>query len=124
MRDWLRLWPALALACGLPLDKDGHTRIPSSSQQCKRGKLSGAPLPEALFVLSVLTCAGYLGHPYKNPGFSNEIDPQTNTIVRRKVPPASLHSLMGSQSRTLGTNLFCPYYPIKSSGRKFGNTLN
>lgn len=55
MRDWLRSWPALAQACGLPLDKDGHPRIPSSSQQCKRGKLSGAPLPEALFVLSVLT---------------------------------------------------------------------
>jgi hypothetical protein len=55
MRDWLRAWPALALACGLSLDKDGHPRIPSSSQQCKRGKLGGAPLPEALFVLSVLT---------------------------------------------------------------------
>lgn len=55
MRDWLRAWPALALACGLPLDKDGHPRIPSSSQQCKRGKLAGAPLSEALFVLTVLT---------------------------------------------------------------------
>src|SRR5260221_4453372 len=55
MRDWLRAWPALALACGLPIDRDGHPRIPSSSQQCKRGKLGGAPLPEALFVLSVLT---------------------------------------------------------------------
>ena len=55
MRDWLRAWPALALACGLPLDMDGHPRIPSSSQQCKRGMLAGAPLPEALFVLTVLT---------------------------------------------------------------------
>ena len=55
MRDWLRSWPALALACGLPLDKDDHPCIPSSSQQCKRGKLGGAPLPEALFILSVLT---------------------------------------------------------------------
>jgi transposase len=55
MRDWLRSWPTLALACGLPLDKDGHPRIPSSSQQWKRGQQSGAPLPEALFVLSVLT---------------------------------------------------------------------
>lgn len=36
MRDWLRAWPALALACGLPLD--GHPRIPSPSQQCKRGQ--------------------------------------------------------------------------------------
>src|SRR5436305_6028770 len=55
IRDWLRAWPALALACGLPLDRDGHPRIPSSSQQCKRGKLGGALLPEVLFVLSVLT---------------------------------------------------------------------
>jgi hypothetical protein len=30
-------------------------RVPCPSQQCKRGKLDGAPLPEALFVLSVLT---------------------------------------------------------------------
>lgn len=35
--------------------KDGHPRIPSHSQQCKRGKQAGAPRPEALFILSVLT---------------------------------------------------------------------
>src|ERR1700730_13691396 len=28
MRDWLRDWPALALACGLPRGRDGHPRIP------------------------------------------------------------------------------------------------
>lgn len=55
MRDWLHDWPVLALACGLPLGKDGHPRIPSPSQQCKRGNCAGAPLPEALFILSVLT---------------------------------------------------------------------
>jgi hypothetical protein len=55
MHDWLRDWPALALACGLPLGKNGRPRIPSPSQQWKRGKHAGAPLPEALFVLSVLT---------------------------------------------------------------------
>ncbi len=54
MRDWLRDWPALALACGLPLGKDGRPRIPCSSQQWKRGYRAGAPLPEALFVLTVL----------------------------------------------------------------------
>ncbi|MDQ6645397.1 MAG: hypothetical protein M3Y76_13200 [Chloroflexota bacterium] len=54
MRDWLCAWPALVLACGLPLGKDGHPRIPSPSQQCKRGQQGGAPLSEALFVLSVL----------------------------------------------------------------------
>jgi len=55
MRDWLRDWPALALACGLPLGKQGQPRIPCPSQQWKRGHAAGAPLPEALFVLSVLT---------------------------------------------------------------------
>src|SRR6266852_1469348 len=55
MHDWLVAWPALALACGLPLGRDGQPRIPSPSQQCKRGQTAGAPLPEALFVLSVLT---------------------------------------------------------------------
>src|SRR5260370_14105636 len=55
MRDWLRDWPALALACGLPLGKDGLPRVPCASQQWKRGNHAGAPLPEALFVLTVLT---------------------------------------------------------------------
>src|SRR5215471_16249946 len=45
MRDWLRAWPALALACGLPLGKDGCTRIPSPSQQCKRGQRASASSP-------------------------------------------------------------------------------
>ncbi len=55
MHDWLVAWPALALACGLPLDRKGWPRIPSPSQQCKRACMAGAPLPEALFVVSVLT---------------------------------------------------------------------
>lgn len=55
MRDWLCSWPALALACGLPLGKDGRPRIPCPSQQWKRGHQAGAPLPEALFVRSRLT---------------------------------------------------------------------
>src|SRR5881227_3187294 len=28
MHDWLVSWPALAFACGLPLGKDGHVRVP------------------------------------------------------------------------------------------------
>ncbi|MBO0783672.1 MAG: transposase, partial [Ktedonobacteraceae bacterium] len=55
MRDWLRDWPALALACGLPLGKDGRPRIPCPSQQWKHSHQAGAPLPEALFILTVLT---------------------------------------------------------------------
>ncbi len=54
MHDWLKSWPALALACGLPLDKEGHPRIPSKSQQCKRRHAAGAPLHESLFVLTIM----------------------------------------------------------------------
>jgi transposase len=53
MHDWLQSWPALALACGLPPDKEGCIRVPSKSQQCKRRHRAGAPLHEALFVLTV-----------------------------------------------------------------------
>jgi transposase len=53
MHDWLKSWPALALACGLPL-KEGQLCIPSKSQQCKRRHAAGAPLHESLFVLAVL----------------------------------------------------------------------
>src|SRR5689334_24391869 len=31
MCAWLRSWPTLALACGLPLDAGGQPRIPSAS---------------------------------------------------------------------------------------------
>src|SRR5947209_12647520 len=41
MRAWLRAWPALAFACGLPLDLHGTPRIPSVSQQWKRGRRAG-----------------------------------------------------------------------------------
>lgn len=54
MRDWLKSWPALALACGLSLSQDGQPRVPSPSQQCKRRHVAGAPLHESLFVLTVL----------------------------------------------------------------------
>src|SRR5262249_13438455 len=53
MHDWLQGWTALALACGLPLDRNRHPRIPSASQQCKRRHAAAAPLHEALFILSV-----------------------------------------------------------------------
>jgi hypothetical protein len=55
MHNWLVAWPALAVASGLPLGHDGQPRIPSPSQQCKRGQAAGAPGPEALFILTVLT---------------------------------------------------------------------
>jgi hypothetical protein len=55
MRDWLHDWPALARACGLLLDAIGTPRIPSASQQWKRGHRDGVPGPEALFCLNVQT---------------------------------------------------------------------
>ena len=54
MHDWLTCWPALALACGLPLDKEGRPLIVSPSQHCKRRHAAGAPPHESLFVLVVL----------------------------------------------------------------------
>jgi transposase len=54
MHDWLVSWPALALACGLPM-KEGQLCVPSKSQQCKRRHAAGAPVHESLFVLTVLS---------------------------------------------------------------------
>jgi hypothetical protein len=53
LHDWLCSWPALALACGLPLGRDGRTRVPSKAQQSKRLRAAGAPASEVLFVLLV-----------------------------------------------------------------------
>ena len=53
MHDWLKSWPALALACGLPLGKEGQVRVPCKSQQCKRRHAAGAPVHESLFILTV-----------------------------------------------------------------------
>jgi transposase len=53
LHDWLCAWPALALACGLPLGADGLTRVPSTAQQSKRLRAAGAPPSEMLFVLLV-----------------------------------------------------------------------
>ncbi len=53
MRAWLRAWPALALACSLPLGPDGRPRVPSRSQQCKRAAAAGAPPFEMLFIVAV-----------------------------------------------------------------------
>jgi transposase len=53
VHDWLCAWPALALACGLPLGADGRPRVPSKAQQSKRLRAAGAPPSELLFVLLV-----------------------------------------------------------------------
>jgi transposase len=53
VHDWLVAWPALALACGLPLGAGGRPRVPSKAQQSKRLRAAGAPPGELLFVLLV-----------------------------------------------------------------------
>ncbi len=53
MHDWLRAWPALARACGLPEGPDGWPQVPSPSQQCTRAAAAGAPPFEMLFVVAV-----------------------------------------------------------------------
>ena len=53
VHEWLQSWPALAVACGLPLDAAGNPCIPSPSQLCKRGPAVGAPPFETLLVLTV-----------------------------------------------------------------------
>lgn len=53
MSEWLHSWPALALACGLPLSTEGQPCVPSPSQLCKRWQAAGAPPFETLFVLTV-----------------------------------------------------------------------
>jgi transposase len=53
MHDWLVAWPALALACGLPLQPNGRPRVPSPAQMWKRSARAGAPPCEMLFVLAV-----------------------------------------------------------------------
>lgn len=53
VHDWLCAWPALALACGLPLGPDGRPRVPSKAQQYKRLRAASAPSSEMLFVLLV-----------------------------------------------------------------------
>src|SRR5436305_9608571 len=42
MHDWLKSWPALALACGLPLDKEGHPHR-RGLKETRRGKSKTAP---------------------------------------------------------------------------------
>lgn len=53
LHDWLCAWPALALACGLPLGTDGRPRVTSKAQQSKRLRAAGTPSSEMLFLLLV-----------------------------------------------------------------------
>jgi hypothetical protein len=57
LHDWLVAWPALAQACGLPLQADGRPCVPSPSQQWKRAARAGAPVAKALLVVVVRLAA-------------------------------------------------------------------
>src|SRR6266699_1977957 len=54
---------------------------------------------------------------------ANESIPQTNTKGRTKARPEFLQSLTNGQSCSVGTHLFCPYYPFKSPSGCFGNAI-
>src|SRR5260370_27023311 len=64
MYDWLVAWPALARACGLPSHPDGRPRVPSASQQWKRGAHAGAapawcsPMPVAVLPAPHISVGG------------------------------------------------------------------
>src|SRR5258708_20529504 len=51
LHDWLCAWPALALACGLPLGADGRPRGPRKAPQAKRLPAAGAPASDVFFAL-------------------------------------------------------------------------
>lgn len=53
VHDWLCAWSALAWTCGPPPGADGRPRVPSTSQQSKRPRATGAPESEMLFVVLV-----------------------------------------------------------------------
>lgn len=53
MHDGLVAWPDLAWAGGLPPGPEGRPRVPSASQQWKRGAVAGAPPSEMLLIVLV-----------------------------------------------------------------------
>ena len=53
LHDWLVSWPALAVACGLPIDPQGRPRVPSPATLSKRAARLGAPAYEVLFIQAV-----------------------------------------------------------------------
>ncbi|HEV2459759.1 MAG TPA: hypothetical protein VGS80_15495, partial [Ktedonobacterales bacterium] len=53
LHDWLVAWPALAVACGLPIDIHDQVCVPSASQQWRCGAQTGAPLCEMVLVVVV-----------------------------------------------------------------------
>jgi hypothetical protein len=112
MHNWLVAWPALALACGLPVGRDGQPRIPSPSQQCKRGQAAGAPVPEALFILSVLTAIRrrLIG------ARDLIIDSAPILVWRRADPDAAAGHAPAQHPRSLVSRLSCAYPALSRLG--------
>jgi hypothetical protein len=120
MRDWLHTWPALALACGLPLGRDGQPRIPSASQQWKRASQAGAPVCEALFVLSVLTAIGrrLIG------ARDLIIDSAPILAWRRADPDAAIACIPSSAVVQACPSFFCSLRPMSMMPRSLAHYWN
>jgi hypothetical protein len=54
LHDWLCAWPALAVACGMPLGPDDQPIVPSKAQQSKRLRTAGAPTSGTNFLWDVV----------------------------------------------------------------------
>jgi hypothetical protein len=84
--DWLVAWPALALACGLPIDASGRVLVPSTSQLCRRQAQAGAPACECPLVVRV-----YLAQHWRLSGGRDLIvDSAPFLAWRRRDPNAAL----------------------------------
>ena len=79
-------------------------------------------------LLAAHVLAFYLAETHQfiktNDTRANESIPQTNTKGRTKARPEFLQSLTNGQSCSVGTHVFCPYYPFKSPSSCFGNAIN
>ena len=61
MHDWLRDWPELARAYGLPPGDDGQPRVPSPPAPRSAPGAAGTPTPPS--ATRPRTCGGWLVHP-------------------------------------------------------------
>lgn len=108
VHDWLCAWPALALACGLPLGPDGRVRVQSLAQQSKRLHAAGAPQSEMLFVLLV-RAAFWTGLTRARDLI---IDSAPILAWRRADPDAALGHAPAHHPRSLAVSLSGPYLAL------------
>ncbi|HEX6780165.1 MAG TPA: hypothetical protein VF099_18285 [Ktedonobacterales bacterium] len=112
VHDWLCAWPALALACGLPMGPGGQPRVPSPSQQRAVACAAGAPQSEALFVLLV-RAALWAGLTRARDLI---IDSAPILAWRRSDPDAALGHAPAHHPRSLSASLSGPYLALSWNG--------